>query len=112
VGAASGRRLLSWWRVAVFVFFAFSAIVTPTPDPFGMTALAICLCALYFMAVGVALVNDRRRARRDAAYAGLDDDEISPLEFDAEPVEAGPPVDTVAPVVAPLPLDRRYDDTT
>jgi sec-independent protein translocase protein TatC len=112
VGVASAKRLLSWWRVAVFLFFVFSAIVTPTPDPFGMTALALCLSALYFMAVGAAFLNDRRRARRDNVYGELDDDEISPLEFDREPVEAGAPVDAPGPVAAPLPLDQRYDDTT
>jgi sec-independent protein translocase protein TatC len=114
VGIASGRRLLSWWRVAVFVFFLFSAIVTPTPDPFGMTALALCLSVLYFMAVGAALLNDRRRNRHAEVYAGLDDDEASPIDFDdAEPVEPGEPVEAAAtPVPAPLPLDRRYDDTT
>ncbi|MFC6016557.1 twin-arginine translocase subunit TatC [Plantactinospora solaniradicis] len=118
VGIASGRRLLSWWRVAVFVFFAFSAIVTPTPDPFGMTALAICLCALYFAAVGVAMINDRRRGRGKEVYAGLDDDEISPLNLEPEPVTAGERVDTVGPIetpdaiAAPRPIDRRYDDMT
>ncbi|HEU5108719.1 MAG TPA: twin-arginine translocase subunit TatC [Micromonosporaceae bacterium] len=112
VGLASGKRLLSWWRIAVFLFFAFAAVVTPTPDPFGMTALALCLSALYFMAVGGAFLNDRRRARKAPVYAGLDDDEVSPLEFDPEPVEAGSPVAADGPVPAPLPLDRRYDDTT
>lgn len=113
VGIASARRLLSWWRVAVFLFFVFSAIVTPTPDPFGMTALALCLSALYFMAVGVAFLNDRRRNRRSEVYAGLDDDEASPLEFDdAEAVQAGPPAETVTPVPAPRPLDQRYDEST
>ncbi|BCJ62870.1 twin-arginine translocase subunit TatC [Micromonospora endophytica] len=117
VGIASAKRLLSWWRVAVFVFFAFSAVVTPTPDPFGMTALAICLCALYFAAVGVAFLNDRRRGRGKEIYAGIDDDEVSPLEFDRDPVESGQPVD-VAPVDAPepvnrpLPIERRFDDVT
>jgi sec-independent protein translocase protein TatC len=112
VGIASARRLLSWWRVAVFAFFAFSAIVTPTPDPFGMTALALCLSALYFMAVGGAFLHDRHKARKSAVYAGLDDDEVSPLEYDPEPVEAGPPVEVTGRVEAPLPLDSRYDDTT
>jgi sec-independent protein translocase protein TatC len=112
VGIASARRLLSWWRVAVFVFFAFSAIVTPTPDPFGMTALALCLSALYFMAVGVAFLNDRRRGRGAPEYASLDDDEVSPLEYDPEPVEAGAAVDGADPILAPRPLDRRYDETT
>jgi sec-independent protein translocase protein TatC len=118
VGIASGRRLLGWWRVAVFVFFAFSAVVTPTPDPFGMTALAICLCALYFAAVGVAMLNDRRRGRGKEVYAGLDDDEVSPLNLEPEPVTAGERVDAVAPVgvpepvVEPKPIDRRYDEMT
>lgn len=118
VGIASAKRLLSWWRIAVFVFFAFSAVVTPTPDPFGMTALAICLCALYFAAVGVAFLNDRRKGRGREVYAGIGDDEVSPLEFDPEPVEAGQRVDATAPVeapepvAAPAPIDRRYDDMT
>ncbi len=96
----TARRLLGWWRIAVFVMFAFAAVVTPTPDPFGMTALAIPMVALYFAAVGFAFLNDRRRARREveSGYAGLDDDEISPLESDEETVSGAKP------------LDRRYDD--
>jgi sec-independent protein translocase protein TatC len=111
-GMASAKRLLGWWRVAIFLFFAFSAVVTPTPDPFGMTALGASLSAMYFIAVGVAFLNDRRRARRNNIYAGLDDDELSPIEDDREPVEAGEPVDAIAPVGRPRPLDRNYDDMT
>ncbi|MBF5031767.1 MULTISPECIES: twin-arginine translocase subunit TatC [unclassified Micromonospora] len=118
VGLASAKRLLSWWRVAVFVFFAFAAVVTPTPDPFGMTALAICLCALYFAAVGVAFLNDRRRGRGREAYAGIADDEVSPLDLSDEPVptggriEASEPIGAPEPIVAPKPIERRYDDMT
>jgi sec-independent protein translocase protein TatC len=92
--------------------------VTPTPDPFGMTALALCLCVGYFAAVGVAMINDRRRGRGKEVYAGLDDDEVSPLNIEPEPVTAGERVDAVGPietpetVVAPQPIDRRYDDMT
>jgi sec-independent protein translocase protein TatC len=118
-GIASAKRLLSWWRVAVFAFFAFSAIATPTPDPFGMSALALVLSALYFAAVGFAFLNDRRRARRHRAEFGeVGDDEISSLEYDPEPVEAGQPVGGVspierpAPVERPRPLDNRFDDFT
>ncbi|ADL46492.1 twin-arginine translocase subunit TatC [Micromonospora aurantiaca] len=118
VGLASAKRLLSWWRVAVFVFFAFSAVVTPTPDPFGMTALAICLCALYFAAVGVAFINDKRRGRGREVYAGIADDEVSPLDLSDEPVPAGgrieasEPIGAPEPIVAPKPIERRYDDMT
>jgi len=118
-GVVSAKKLLSWWRIAIFLMFAFGAIVTPTPDPFGMTALASAMALLYFAAVGFAYLNDRRRARRhDAEFGTVSDDEASPLEYDPEPVEAGQPVggvspvDGPAPVAQPQPLDRRYDDYT
>jgi sec-independent protein translocase protein TatC len=85
-GVVSAKRLLGWWRPAIFLMFLFAAIVTPTPDPFNMTILALCMAVLYFMAVGVAFLNDRRRARRNA-YADLDDDEASPIE-PVSPVDA------------------------
>ncbi|HLT12156.1 MAG TPA: twin-arginine translocase subunit TatC, partial [Micromonosporaceae bacterium] len=85
-GVLSAKRLLGWWRIAVFLFFLFAAIVTPTPDPFNMTILALCMSALYFAAVGVAFLIDARRGRRDP-YANLSDDEISPIE-PVSPVDA------------------------
>ncbi|MQA25818.1 MAG: twin-arginine translocase subunit TatC, partial [Micromonosporaceae bacterium] len=94
---------LGWWRIAVFLCFAFAAFVTPTPDPFGMTALAIPMSLLYFGAVGIAYLNDRRRARRDE-YAGLADDEASDIE-DASDVEASGPVDEAAPVSPAQPIE-------
>jgi sec-independent protein translocase protein TatC len=51
-GVLSGKRMLKWWRVAVFIAFVFAAITTPDPGPFGMTVFAACLSLLYFMAVG------------------------------------------------------------
>ena len=123
-GVFSARRLLGWWRIVVFLFFAFSAVATPTPDPFGMTALAIALSGLYFAAVGVAFLNDRRRARNRESFDNLSDDEISPLDYDRTPVneldpvegptpvEAPAPVGAPEPVAAPRPLDHRWDDMT
>jgi sec-independent protein translocase protein TatC len=86
-GLVSARRLLGWWRTAVFLMFLFAAVVTPTPDPFGMTILALCMAVLYFAAVGVAFINDARRNRRRAMTAGVADDEISPIE-PVSPVDA------------------------
>lgn len=118
-GLVSARRLLGAWRVVVFVCFAFSAVFTPDPGPFGMILLASCLSVLYFAAVGVAFLNDRRRARRERRLDdGLADDEISPLDYEvepvdpAEPVEAPEPVEAITPVPEPAPLERRYDDLT
>ena len=95
-GVLSAKRMLGWWRVAVFLFFLFAAIVTPTPEPFGMTILALCMSLLYFAAVGVAFLNDARRARRDP-YRNLADDEASPIE-------------PVSPVDAPAWGTRPYGD--
>ncbi|MEU8257354.1 twin-arginine translocase subunit TatC [Micromonospora inaquosa] len=117
-GIASARRLLSWWRAVIFICFAFAAIATPDPGPFGMTLLALSLSLLYFVAVGIAFLNDKRRGRGKEIYAGIDDDEVSPLEFDADPVVAGQRVDSTAPigvpepVAPPAPIERRYDDMT
>ena len=55
-GVTSARRLLSWWRVVIFLSFAFAAVATPDPGPFGMTLLASCMTLLYFVAVGIAFV--------------------------------------------------------
>jgi sec-independent protein translocase protein TatC len=117
-GVVSARKLLGWWRVVVFVSFAFAAIATPDPGPFGMTLLALSMVALYLIAVGVAFLNDKRTGRGKEIYAGLDDDELSPIEDTREPVTAGDridgptPVEAPAPVSRPLPLDGRYDDMT
>jgi sec-independent protein translocase protein TatC len=99
-GVASAKRLLGWWRAAVFLTFAFTAVVTPTPDPFGMTALGACMSLLYFAAVGAAFLNERRRAKVAArnSYAGIDDDQASEIETVLDPVETSGPVRKSGPV--------------
>ncbi len=52
------------WRWAVLLAFVFSAVMTPTPDAITMIVLALPICVLYFAALGVCAVNDRRRDRR------------------------------------------------
>jgi sec-independent protein translocase protein TatC len=112
-GLASGRRLLGWWRGAVFAFFAFAAVAIPTGDPFSMTALGLGLTALYFAAVGFAFINDKRRARRERAQFGdVDDDVASPIAFGDDEALGASPLDQVEPVEAPRALDHRYDDVT
>jgi len=112
VGIISGRRLLGWWRQAVFLMFVFGAVVTPTPDPFGMSILALCMAFLYFIAVGFALFNDKRKGR-NAVYADLDDDEVSPIDFDdKDPIEAGAAISASEAVAPAARLERRYDEYT
>jgi sec-independent protein translocase protein TatC len=43
--------------------FVFGAVATPNGDPLAMTFVALPMIAMSFIAVGIALVNDRRRER-------------------------------------------------
>ena len=68
IGTAATWR--KGWRWAVLLSFVFAAIVTPTPDAITMLAVAIPMSALYFLALGVCVLHDRRVDRRRVA-AGL-----------------------------------------
>ncbi|HET9169563.1 MAG TPA: twin-arginine translocase subunit TatC [Actinospica sp.] len=89
IGILSSKAMRKHWRVIVLVIFVFGAIAVPTGDPFGMTALAAPICVLYFGAVGVSELNDRRRARKRAAAPGanLSPDEATDLDLTPAEVE-------------------------
>jgi sec-independent protein translocase protein TatC len=94
------RIMLKGWRVAVLLIFLFAAMMTPTPDAWTMLALAFPMVALYYGAVGVATLLDRRRARREPDWAKVADDESSPLDDAARPLDdpAGPIDDEATPL--------------
>ena len=86
-GILTGKRLLSWWRWIIMIVFIFAAVATPTGDPINMSLLASPILMLVTFAICFCLLNDRRRARRRGRiedYSTLDDDEISPLNLDAD----------------------------
>jgi sec-independent protein translocase protein TatC len=66
-GLVSGRQVVRHWRIIVFVVCVVAAMAAPGPDAMSMFLLAGPLLFLFFVAVGVCLVNDKRRARRRAA---------------------------------------------
>lgn len=66
VGVVRSRTWLRAWRWATVVIFAFAAVATPTPDAVTMLFVAVPMCALYFGAVWVCVVHDRRVERRRA----------------------------------------------
>jgi len=83
VGVLSAARLRRWSRGIIFGIFVFAATATPSQDPFTMSALAVPMCLLYGIAVGIATLHDRRAARRGpASYANLTDDELSSIDDD------------------------------
>jgi sec-independent protein translocase protein TatC len=66
IGVVRARTWLHAWRWAVLVIFVFAAVATPTPDAVTMLIVAVPMCALYFGAVWVCVVHDRRVERRRA----------------------------------------------
>ena len=72
-GLVAGRTWLAGWRVAVLAAFIFGAVATPTGDALSMLILALPISALYFAAVGIAILQDRRAAKRAATDDDQDD---------------------------------------
>jgi sec-independent protein translocase protein TatC len=69
-------------RWIFFLTVVFAAIITPTQDPFTMLAMAGPMCLLFEVAIQIARVVDKRRAKRAAleGFSDVDDDEPSPLD--------------------------------
>jgi len=64
-------RAATWakgWRWAIVVAFVFAAVMTPTPDAWTMILVALPICVLYVVALGVCLLHDRRADKAHAAF--------------------------------------------
>jgi len=94
------RVMLKGWRIAVILIFVFSAMMTPTPDAWTMLALALPMIGLFYGAVGVSALLDRRRARHEPEWAKVPDDQASPLDDRASPLDdrASPLDDDASPL--------------
>src|ERR1700690_1922028 len=73
------ERFKKWRRVMIFAVFVFACISSPSPDPTTMLLLAAPCVVLVEAAEVLIWMHDRRLART-APYAGLSDDELSPLD--------------------------------
>lgn len=60
IGILSAKAILKGWRIAMLAIVLFTAIATPSVDVFSMFLLAVPMIVLYFGAVGVATIHDRR----------------------------------------------------
>lgn len=76
-----GRTLLKSWRGIVMGTMVFGAVATPTGDPVNLLLLSGPILLLMFGAIGITLLNDRRRRRRGVLvdFDAWADDEQSPL---------------------------------
>jgi sec-independent protein translocase protein TatC len=79
-GILTHERFRKWRRVMIFGVFLIAGMANPSPDPITMLILGGACAALVEVAEFIVWRNDRRRARlHPDPYAGLADDELSPL---------------------------------
>jgi sec-independent protein translocase protein TatC len=82
-GILTHERIRKWRRMMIFLVFVFAGIASPSPDPVTMMLLAVPCIVLVEVAELIIWANERRRARTNPSpYAGLSDDEVSPLDLD------------------------------
>jgi sec-independent protein translocase protein TatC len=85
VGILTHERFRKWRRVLIFGVFLISGMANPSPDPLTMLILGGGCALLVEAAEFIVWSHDRRRARlHPDPYAGLADDELSPLQFDSQ----------------------------
>jgi len=82
-GILTHERFRKWRRLIIFGVFLIAGMANPSPDPITMLILGGACAALVEIAELIVWRNDRRRARlHPDPYAGLADDELSPLDLD------------------------------
>ncbi|MHA7304171.1 twin-arginine translocase subunit TatC [Arthrobacter sp. TMN-49] len=66
IGIVRGTTYLKAWRFTILGVTIVAAMAAPGSDVMSMFFLAAPLLVLYFGAIGLCLLNDKRRDRRDA----------------------------------------------
>ena len=78
IGLIRGKTILKSWRWVVVLVGLLAAIAAPGNDIMSMLYLMLPLLFFFFVAIGIAMLNDKRRDRRNAKLAqGLTDDELN-----------------------------------
>jgi sec-independent protein translocase protein TatC len=82
-GILTHQMFRKWRRVMIFAVFLIAGMANPSPDPITMLILGGACAAMVEVAELIVWSHDRRRARlHPDPYAGLADDELSPLDLD------------------------------
>jgi sec-independent protein translocase protein TatC len=81
-GILTHERFRKWRRMLIFGTFLIAGVANPSPDPITMLILGGACAALVEVAEFIVWYNDRRRGRlHPDPYAGLADDELSPIDL-------------------------------
>lgn len=78
-GVVTEQTLIRFWKFAVLLIFILATVLTP-PEPISQLLMAVPMCVLYFISIGVAWVLNpaakvaAKTAEIDAEL-GLDDDD-------------------------------------
>lgn len=72
IGLISAISIRKGWRIAVVISAFVAALATPVADPTSMFVLMVPLLVLYFAALGIAAVHDRRIQKRNQRLFGTD----------------------------------------
>jgi sec-independent protein translocase protein TatC len=82
-GILTHERFRKWRRVMIFGVFLIAGMANPSPDPITMLILGGACAALVEVAEFIVWRHDKRQARlHPDPYAGLADDELSPLDLE------------------------------
>jgi sec-independent protein translocase protein TatC len=79
-GVVTEKTLIRFWKISVLIIFIVAALLTP-PEPISQLMMAIPMCLLYFISIGVAwAINpaakaEAEAAKLDAELAADDDDD-------------------------------------
>jgi sec-independent protein translocase protein TatC len=94
--------------------FVFAAVATPGTDPISMIVLAIALVLLFEMAIQVARIHDKRKAKLRAAegWDALDDNEAAPFDYTPSDDDGNMPGEKVEPAASEPAKRVNYDDAT
>ena len=71
-GVITAENIIKSWRIAVLISAVVGAIATPVAEPMAMFLLMVPLLILYFLAAGIAFMNDKSVARKLAALELVD----------------------------------------
>lgn len=65
LGVLTPQMLLGAWRYAIVGTFLVAAAITPSGDPISLLALSVPMIVLYFVAILIGRIVQRRRARAE-----------------------------------------------